>query len=535
MACGSSEQPNAFVPDPLGTSDSGAPNLGLGDAAADASDPNKPANCDSAAVSRSYLGCEFWPTITYNPFLDNTFDFSVVVANPQAVAVELQLTKGADYSKSVRVDPGQLVKVTLPWVQSLKGVVNEQTGAPLGSVRVDGGAFKLVSSLPVVAYQFNPLEYKAGGSSSPAGKDWSACKNPPNSGQTDCFSYTNDASLLLPTTALTGNYSVYGPPSNSSIPYGGASLAFAAITFTKNNSSVSLKLSATANIRGGVGVSSASAGQTVQLTGNAGDVIQLQSQSASDDLSGTTLRSDSPLQVITGLPCTYMPYTKQACDHIEETLFPQETWGSHYFVVPPTGPKADVPGMLVRLHGSANQTQLRYAPSKPAGCPDVLQPGQTLSCGTFGSESSIVREPFEVTGDHEFAVTTYQLGGQLTDPNYVGLPEGDPSQSQMVSVQQYRTEYTFLTPNDYATSIVDVVSADGVDVILDESTTVSPAVSLSGGMVLRRIVLPNNGDGTHHIRSSKPFGIQVIGYGKNTSYQYPGGLNLAKIASLPIQ
>src|SRR5262245_37625292 len=39
-----------------------------------------PTTCMAAAAGRTYVGCEFWPTVTYNPVY-SVFDFAVVVAN----------------------------------------------------------------------------------------------------------------------------------------------------------------------------------------------------------------------------------------------------------------------------------------------------------------------------------------------------------------------------------------------------------------------------------------------------------------------
>ena len=39
--------------------------------------------------------------------------------------------------------------------------------------------------------------------------------------------------------------------------------------------------------------------------------------------------------------------------------------------------------------------------------------------------------------------------------------------------------------------------------------------------------------GAHTLTSKLPVAIQVIGYGDNTSYEYPGGLNLTLIAPPP--
>jgi hypothetical protein len=38
--------------------------------------------------------------------------------------------------------------------------------------------------------------------------------------------------------------------------------------------------------------------------------------------------------------------------------------------------------------------------------------------------------------------------------------------------------------------------------------------------------------GAHTLESTRPVGLQILGYGANTSYQYPGGLNL-KLISIP--
>jgi len=50
--------------------------------------------------------------------------------------------------------------VYLPWVSALKGPANTGIQA---SVLESGGAYHLVSSIPVVVYQFSPLEFKSRG------------------------------------------------------------------------------------------------------------------------------------------------------------------------------------------------------------------------------------------------------------------------------------------------------------------------------------------------------------------------------------
>ena len=70
---------------------------------------------------------------------------------------------------------------------------------------------------------------------------------------------------------------------------------------------------------------------------------------------------------------------------------------------------------------------------------------------------------------------------------------------------------------------------DGQDV----STSFRP---ISGTSYLAaRVPLGAGKDGVHVLEGSDPIGIQVMGYGENTSYQYPGGLNLSAISSAPVK
>ena len=119
-------------------------------------------------------------------------------------------------------------------------------------------------------------------------------------------------------------------------------------------------------------------GQTITVSlPNAGDVVQLVSEKGdSFDFSGSLVKSNNPVQVITSIPCIAIPTNKQACDHIEETVLPAETLGRHYVVVPPSAPKGGPMKQKVRLYGNKEDTVLTYKPSKPAGCPDTLERGR---------------------------------------------------------------------------------------------------------------------------------------------------------------
>jgi hypothetical protein len=111
--------------------------------------------------------------------------------------------------------------------------------------------------------------------------------------------------------------------------------------------------------------------------------------------------------------------------------------------------------------------------------------------------------------------------------------KGDPAQSNAIAVEQYRKKYVFLAPDDYDVSYVDIVMPNGAKIVLDGSPIGAVPVPLSSGYSIARVSLGAGVSGAHRLESDLAVGIQVQGYGSYTSYQYPGGLNLALIAPPP--
>jgi IgGFc binding protein len=490
-----------------------------------------PTTCAEAAQSKSYVGCDFYPTVVANNVW-SIFDFAVIVANAGTTTADVTVT-GNGGQKEVTVPANGLQKIYLPWVPQLKGPDSDNCGSatPLSaSILVQHGAYHLTSSVPVTVYQFNALEYKPAGG--PSGKDWSSCPGNQTCSMygtpIGCFSYSNDASLLLPSTAMTGNYRVTGETWQALT----GMTSYFAVTGTADNTSVKVQVSSTGQVVAGAGgVQAAPAGGVVTFTLNQGDVAEVVAP-AGKDLSGSLVQANQPVQVIAGVPCieepaTANPQTVQACDHIEETVFPAETLGQHYFVAPPTGPLGNVPGYVVHIYGNVDGTQLTYPSGAPPNAPTTINAGQVVNLGR-------ITQAFEIKGDHEFAVGTFMMGGSVIDPSaQQGKQEGDPSQSQAVAVEQYRTKYVFLAPTDYDISYADVITPSNATVTLDGSPLTGNNSAISSGYVVVRAKLGAGVDGAHVLISNQPVGLQVIGYGLYTSYQYPGGLNLQSIAPPP--
>ena len=98
VACGSRR--DGFDPSstfPEGGSPVGEGGLGFGELP-DANDPRlppgetrDPINCEEAKTSKSYVGCDYWPTVTPN-LVWTIFDFAVVVANTGASDADVTVT-----------------------------------------------------------------------------------------------------------------------------------------------------------------------------------------------------------------------------------------------------------------------------------------------------------------------------------------------------------------------------------------------------------------------------------------------------------
>lgn len=476
-----------------------------------------PKTCAEAASAKTYIGCDFYPTVTANQVW-SVFDYAVVVANAGDTPADVTVTRGGSAAGSATVQPNGLATIYLPWVPELKGPdFDECTSvAPMNaSVRSATGAYHLTSTVPVTVYQFSALEYSAQGG--PPGKDWSSCPAQFCIFGVECNSYSNDASLLLPSTAMTGNYRIIGIPGWQLADLG----PVVTVTGTQDNTSVTAYLGAAGGILGGGGLASTGGGGQVTFNLNAGEVVELVG-GASNDFSGSLIKADKAVQVIHGHPCRFVPDDTGACDHLEESVFPAETLGQHYVVSMPTGPNGTGVSQVVRIHGNVDGTVLTYPAGAPPGAPTTINAGQVVDLGA-------VAQNFEIQGDHEFAVATFQQGADAINP---GGMLGDPAQSISTAVEQYRLKYVFLAPTDYPVNYVDVAMPTGTMLTLD-GVAVNVTPEAVGAYGVARVPLPATNGGAHVLEATQAVGIQVLGYGSYTSYQYPGGLNLGVIAPPP--
>ena len=115
-----------------------------------------------------------------------------------------------------------------------------------------------------------------------------------------------------------------------------------------------------------------------------------------------------------------------------------------------------------------------------------------MSAGEVVQLPAAVTTAFEVQGSNEFAIASIMMGGQAQDPNDDD-PQGDPSLSFEVAVEQFRSRYIFLAPTDYAESYADILVPPGATVTLDGAALSGPSTPIDSGWAVVRQPLPTTG------------------------------------------
>jgi len=469
--------------------------------------------CATAAAAQSYIGCDYYPTVTLNPVWSG-FTFAAAVANAGDQPADITVTQGASSIMQTTIMPQSLQAIALPWVTALKGAdadACQNTPDPGATRLVPQGAYRLRSDGPVSVYQLSPLEYEL----TPAPAACPLAEQCPGGIGSDCLSYTNDASLLIPVTAMTSDYTALTWASTPT------DAALIAVTATQDGTVV--QLAPQGQFAAGAGIDAMGNG-TVTLS--AGDVLELVATHDSTsgygtDLSGTHVHASHPVQVIAGHSCENIATsTTGYCDHLEQSMLPDEVLGMDYLV---TFPSAEVGNSQheVRIAASLPSTHVHFDPAIAMDA--VLDPGTPLTLLN-------VTQDVRVTSDQPIMIAQY-MPGSTSLPVPVG--SGDPSLSMAIPTKQFRANYIFIASHTYYVNFVNVIAPSGATVTLDGAPIDSSEFSAIGGsgysVARHQLSTTDN----HSITAPQPFGIVVYGYGKQTSYMYPGGLDLRALNPTP--
>jgi hypothetical protein len=420
--------------------------------------------------------------------------FAVVISNPQAKDATVVITgpNGATITKVVAA--GQVSAVPL------------QAGGTIPDQSVDGTgkfkkAYKITSDLPIVAYQFNPLD------------------------NSNVFS--NDASLLIPRTTFDTDYYAMTRATLDRRPTKDPYYGYVTIVAWQDNTQIQVVPSVA--VKPSQTQATIAAGATANFTLNAFDVLQLQAAPGTNaDLTGTHITSPNmtPFGVFGGHEATAFGDTTAPdaqhksgpgyADHLEEMMFPSSTWGLTFAIARSQLRTNETD--VVRVLAQKPNTTLTFTPAPASGTCGTLSTSQFCEVKIATDTEIVSTEPILV--GHFLQSATWAANNGTT----VGT--GDPSMAIAAPTEQFRKDYTFLVPDKYTANYVSIaapatggVTLDGVPVTL---------ASFTGGATHRaaRVLLAA---GQHKITCADGCGITVYGWSVGVSYLFAGGLDLKPI------
>jgi hypothetical protein len=496
--------------------------------------------CDVNEKLNMYMGCDFWGADLDNAFVPGGragyYDaagaqFSIVVSNPSykyPADVKIFTNEGQALYSSLEeafptepLAPGELRIYDLP-----RRDVDGTVVAPL--------AYRVQASIPITAYQFNPLE------------------------NVDVFS--NDASLLLPSNVMGKYYFVMTREQT----FDELRSFLTVIAIRTGETTVSVDVTAPTlvgeNARMEEKIEHLEPGDTYQTVLKQFDVLNLESDEIGSDMTGSMVLANRDVVVYGGSEASNAPNTnhcnkalgvcewdgKTPCkgnsdctskfntccaDHLEEQLFPVKSWGTRYLAskLYPRNQELDV----YRIIAAEDNTKVTTVP--PQTNIPVLNKGEWVD---FES-----KENFEIIAKKPIMVGQFMASEQAPDPNVNGVPQpgdagtGDPAFILLIAVEQSRKDYVFLAPDKYEFDYVTIIVPEGAKVWFD-CHEIDPALIAAncqpidpdefelfgtGEFATTKFLVE---DGVHRIYSDEDAAVYVYGYDQYVSYGYPAGLNI---------
>ncbi len=509
--------------------------------------------CDLPQNTRSNVGCEFWAVDLPNEYYCMSMDqgktcvtygcaacqqFAVAVANTSShrvkVKVEINEAKPGETPKlklvqAAYVERESLTTFKLPqrevdcttWAKDTTGKLRRKNDS---QTCLSSTAYRVTSTYPVVAYQFNPLINQ----------------------------FSNGASLLIPKRGLDKEYLAMGwtvtNPVKMPIGFieGVPDYASLTVVGVKEKTDVEVTVTHPTQASKDGKVKAAKKGETIKVTLGPFDVLNLNSISTLvgniGDFTGSKIKASKEVVVFSAVERASVPsnlkmyspkvpepsgkYDVCCTEHFEQQMFPVSSLGKNFAITrtPPRSKSAPYEPDLYRVLASEKGTKVVTS--------DSNFPSFTLDAGKWKDLWS--RGNLTIEADKPVMVAQYAVAKGFLDS--LGTSGGDPEFVIFPPVEQYRKDYIFLTPTTFTEDYVVIAAPSGADVTLDgvkvQKEFGGPCKMSSIGTVNKKFykaLLCPVKDGVHRVKAKEPVGIMVYGYYSVGSYGYPGGSEMKQI------
>ena len=532
--------------------------------------------CALASQRRSNVGCEYFAVDLDNAKINDTLNaaaqqFAVVISNPET-DVSTDVTIELDDSEPGQENaPHSVVSATIPPfnLRVFRLGPREVDGSPANEfdtgthTALTRHAYRIHSTFPVVAYQFNPLE--------------------------NVNVFSNDASLLKPTEALTPisddlepAYVALGWPqtiANSSdpdtnfSPQNPVSLrAFLTLVGTTPNTHV--RIDSRARILPGGMIPAIPKGGTLEFELSPFDVLNLETDDFNADFTGSLISTDAALVVFSGNEASDAPFfdkladRKCCADHLEEQLDPIRTSGQTFVATVSPSRTAALSKAGAPVGEIEQEEYFRVIATTEAGARVTTSLDGEFQAFELGERGSFVTiasaHHFTLKSDSPVMLSSVSPSQQAASVP-TGFPGGDPSLVIVPPLEQYRSSYVFLTPDKYAFDFIRIVASRTAVVVLDgrsvdeiagctahdaDGITDAARRKLVGPspylvyecQISFPIIDPNKmapanlspgaqNDGVHRVESNEKVGVLVDGFDSYVSYAYAAGTELEFIVT----
>jgi len=329
------------------------------------------------------------------------------------------------------------------------------------------------------------------------------------------FGNRSEASVVLPKSSVSNEYYVV---SYTGVPEGlfGPGIFPSEFLIVANEDETEVSYTLGADTQGGK-----TEGSTHTIMLNAGEVYQVRSADALEDLTSTYVTGDKDFSLFAGTSWSQVPLGCIAMDNLMEQMYPISTWGTKYVASPFNNTINDV----FRVIAAEDNTSVIIDAVSRAEV--TLDAGETHD---FDSAVGAI-----VQSNKPISVAQYMTGSTCNGG------QGDPSMVILNTVEQIRDTVTLFNSqffNIFENYINIITKAGEEDLVsFDDSNMVSFGsifLPIGDSEEFVYTVRPTSA-GAHTIHTT---GCGIIamayGYGDLESYAYSGGASFTEINRNPI-